>query len=556
MRMDERLYKAFLEELDALEDFRLSYTAAHPSVPLDREDPDVKRLTEAMAFFGARSRLAAVSHILSLRQRVFRQFFSYLLSPLPVMGLLQASPTGQFVEAVTLPRGTEFVVTTPKNEQAFFQILSDLTILPLFLKGVTMLLRPKRGFRLLMRLHTPYPRNDPIGFLRFHINHLNDFQDSLRVLDALRKHLTRAAVVFNTDADETTVGETCPVSFGPADPAQEEPDGSESIFHPMERERLFFHFPQQELTLNVKCPSPPRNWRHFTLCLDLDDGWPRNLVLNQDIFQLFVVPAANLKRSPAQPITCNGTQEQHPIRYPRPELGCALHSVLGVYRVRKEGLFPLRPGIFSGENGAYEIDRLPGGDRDIHSLLLKLPEAFEHPERLSVEALWHQPWVSQVLSQRLRILPFGRRTAGLDWEWLGPLAAHRENPLREAYEGVAQLLTLMNKTPFNLDDLRALFHAMGSMETGEYSETLRLLSDVSCQIMPRRSAGSGALVKHVYTLTFKEAAPTMQPLLESFSTHAQRILDVWIAEAVVEVRLKTSLAATAVEGTQKNGSKK
>ena len=47
MQLDDTLYKAFLEELQDLEKFRMSYAALHPAAPLDREDQDVRRLIEA-----------------------------------------------------------------------------------------------------------------------------------------------------------------------------------------------------------------------------------------------------------------------------------------------------------------------------------------------------------------------------------------------------------------------------------------------------------------------------------------------------------------------------
>ena len=59
MASDE-LQKAFLEEMHALDNFRMAYAAEHPSTPLDRDDPDVRRLMEAMAFFTARTRIVGL----------------------------------------------------------------------------------------------------------------------------------------------------------------------------------------------------------------------------------------------------------------------------------------------------------------------------------------------------------------------------------------------------------------------------------------------------------------------------------------------------------------
>ena len=71
-----------------------------PGVPLDQEDPDVRRLIEAMAIFTARTRLAGTRHINARHRQILLQYFPFLLTPLPAMALAQAVLTGQLAEAV------------------------------------------------------------------------------------------------------------------------------------------------------------------------------------------------------------------------------------------------------------------------------------------------------------------------------------------------------------------------------------------------------------------------------------------------------------------------
>lgn len=110
MRMDEALYASFLEELQALEKFRLGYTALHPAAPLDGEDADVRRLTEAMALFTARTRRAGQRALEKSTLRLFQQHFAYLLNPVPAMAMVRAEPDARFVDAAELPRGTPFLL--------------------------------------------------------------------------------------------------------------------------------------------------------------------------------------------------------------------------------------------------------------------------------------------------------------------------------------------------------------------------------------------------------------------------------------------------------------
>ena len=155
MKLDEELYRAFLEEMNALENFRIAYASEHPYVPLDRDDPDVKRLMEAQAFFAARTRISSVSHIQAVQRRIFQQFFPYLLTPLPAMGLMQAKISGQFVEPVFLPKGSELAVSPRPDATAFFRTMCDLHILPIALQHFKMLLLPGKGYRLILNFETP-----------------------------------------------------------------------------------------------------------------------------------------------------------------------------------------------------------------------------------------------------------------------------------------------------------------------------------------------------------------------------------------------------------------
>src|SRR6478736_6276846 len=110
--MNEQLYRAFVDEVQALESFRMAYVAEHPSTPLQPDDPDVRRLLEALALFAARSRQAAL---------------------------------GTLNEAVELPCGTELAVRAGGDAgqgAAIFRTLAPLRLLPLSLGRVGTLLLP------------------------------------------------------------------------------------------------------------------------------------------------------------------------------------------------------------------------------------------------------------------------------------------------------------------------------------------------------------------------------------------------------------------------------
>ena len=514
----------------------MSYAAMHPAIPLEREDPDVRRLTEAMAYFAARTHLAGIRNIIEFRRRIFQQFFSYLLTPLPAMGMMRAKLTGQFSEPVSLPKGSEIAVSSETKGTAIYRTLHDMRILPLSLTEMKMLLLPNKGYRVVLVLNAPYARNDDIGNLRFHINHLDDFQASLRVLHNLKKHLIRASMVFDENVTEETRGAQCEVSFGPP-----EDDEDEEWPHPLQKERWFFHFPHRELFLSVNVSSQPRNWNQFTLCFDLDAHWPRSLVLNEDVFQLFAVPIVNLNSGMAQPIICDGTRERYPIRHPEPEYNFGLHSVVGVYQIEKGSMVPMRAGILSGGSGSYELEETTDSDGvKRHWLAPHFPETFEEPRTISIDARWLQPWFSEALRERLMAATYNRNIVGLEWQLVGDIVPQAENTFQAEMEGFLHLLTLKNKSAFNVDDLLGMMQTLGSVHQGQFKRAYDLLTDVKVEEAPLNKGGMGGLLKVVYYLHFKDFDQSLLPLVETFVTHVNNILTSWVSEAIVEVRMEVA----------------
>src|SRR5438552_1344500 len=138
------VYKVFLEEMQALENHRVTYTSVNASAAIEREDPEVRRLIESLAILSARSRIASQRSLLATQRRLFQQYFSFLLAPCPAMGLLQLEPSGQLADEVVLPRGTEVAVSS-EGARALFVTQRDVRLLPIRLEGCETLLRPRSG---------------------------------------------------------------------------------------------------------------------------------------------------------------------------------------------------------------------------------------------------------------------------------------------------------------------------------------------------------------------------------------------------------------------------
>lgn len=541
MNSDDTQYRAFLEELHDLADFRLTYSLDHANTGLDWEDPDVKRIIEALAFFGARTQIAAIRNLEATRRRLFQQFFPFLQAPLSAMAMIKAKPTGQLTEVLTLPVNTEFGLQPDRGGLVMFRTTKPLRILPIELIAVKQELLSGTGIRILLSFQAHYPLNEQLETLSLHINYLNDLALSLKVLHFLQQSLKIAGVQFGEyDADQSST--PCKFSFGipPTSLATDE------WRHPLEVERYYFHFPPQELYLDVELPSAPRNWKQFTVTLDCEESWPKQIRLNRDLFQLFAVPLVNNQQIMAQPIICDGTQERYSIRHPKPEFSFSLQEVLGVYEVTEQGMLPFRPGILAGGNGSYEIEQgvqqENGGN--LYWLVPHFPAAFEKPRTLVVEALWQQPWYDQILHNAYTLQTFRRQIKGVQWELLDTAIPHSENSQLDKTTESVHLLTLMHKSCLSFQDTRDVLLALGSVATGRFYTVFNSFIDL--RLEEEHMAVGGRMIKQIYYLVFKPQLDGNSELIEMFVQRVGRVLDLWLADAVVETRweLKNEINST------------
>ncbi len=532
MSFDNTQYREFLEELQDLADFRLNYALDHPGAGLEGDDPDVKRIIEALAFFGARTQIAALRSVDATNRRLYQQFFSYLLTPLAAMAMIQAKPTGHLTEVLDLPAATEFELRPERGGLVTFRSTRPLRVLPMSLEGVKQELLPDKGIRLLLSFQANFPLNVQPETLSLHINYLNDLALSLKVFNFLGRSLKSADVQFGT-YDPDKPGTACDFRLGapPVDVATDEWQ------HPLEAERYYFHFPQQEIYLDLELPHAPRNWKHFTVALNCDQPWPRQLGLNRSLFHLFTVPVANNQQTVAQPIICDGTQERYTIRHPIPDLGFSLQKVLGVYEVGEQGMLPFRPGILAGGNGSYEIEQGPlqEGGGNLYWVVPHFPASFEQPRTLVIEALWQQPWYDQIVQNTYTLQAFRRQLPGVKWELLDTVIPHAENRQMDNISRYMHLLTLMHHSSLSGQNMKDLLLALGSVTAGRFQSVFNSLVDLRLEEVPLDGA-EGHKTQQTYYLQFKPQLNESRELVETFVYHVGRVLDLWLSDAQVETR--------------------
>lgn len=537
MAREDPLYKAFLGEMEALEKFRITYTGLHPSAPLNRDDPDVRRLIEALAMFTARTRRASERSLTISMMRVFRQHFPHLLSPMPAMAMLHAKTDSRFVDQVTVPRGSKVALSPRDGElgsvtELSFRTLSNLRLLPVELDRVDIFRREEGGFRMLLRFESMHARPDSVEQINLYINHLNDFMSSLTVQHALKNHLRRAAISFDERVTEDTQGDTCQVNFGAP---EVEPSQLQAFEHPLQRARSFLQFPQQEMFMNISVSGQAREeWRAFTLILDVAPSWPTELKLSPDTFQLHVTPIVNIAQQMSDPIECDGTKERYTLLHADAAGKYRMHSVLGVYRLdHDDGLIPLRPGVVGDERDAYEVEFEGKGDKRRGFVCLDFPAAFAEPFRVVADAFWHQPVLEEDSSIELDASLSDRYFDGVHWETLGAVLPGRDNHLNDRLESVLHLLSIKNQRFLGQQELLFLLDVLGVSQDRNFRDLVQEVQKVDIESKPYAKGNSG--FKYTYRITYKPLDRSDVPLLDLFSRKLLEVLQVWSIEEVVEL---------------------
>ncbi len=530
MWSDDFFYKVFLEELNSLEMFRMGYISRHRDIPLDKEDPEIRRLIEALAFFSARIRLAGQRSILSVRRRLFQQFFPYLMTPLPSMAVISANPTGRLTEIVEVPSGFELVATTEDGRKGFFKTLFSCEVLPAQIERVYIIPFPN-GYRLFIKIKAFYPIFKPLDRLSIFINHLNDFEASLKLYNLLEENLLKVSVSFEEKISETIEGIPCRFSFG-----SKEFDRLTKYFNPIEQERLYFHFPWQDLYLNIYLSEPRQQWESLFLIMDLSSKWPQNFRINKDVFNLFAIPIINLWDYDAEPIFCDGTKESFLIQHPEPEKEFELHSIKGVYEIEDSKINPIKPGLFSPRGTAfYEVEeRVSKNGKRNHYLYLTFPDAFERPRVVNIEARWFQPWFSSVLFERIHVMPYRQMVEGISWDLVILPISHLRSSFWEKIESFLHLLTLVHKSFLEAEDILDILSALGSVENSPFKSLLDFLENVRLE-----KSVHGFDIKHIYWFKFSPTLTADPSLLKTFITHVQNVLDAWLSHSLVELKLES-----------------
>lgn len=519
MFLDDKIYQAYLEEMESLEDFRTSNTTLQKDTPLELlEDPDTLRLVESLAFFSARSRMQGLKRIAQIHQVLFRQYFSFLINPIPSMGLVQASPTLKIPEQTLIPEEAELICTTYDERKAAFQTLNPLIIAPLYLEDFNFYKRIQGGWHLEFTFDSPHLQSEDLKQFTLYINHLNSFLGSIKTYFALCRATERVQIFYQSSETNEKKGLPCRVEFGWHE--------HRKVFnHPLERLRSQLHFPEQEMFLTVELPKATKKWDRFTLQFDLNENWPKDLNLTKSSFAPFVVPIVNLKTGTADPIECNGTKDDYPILYPNPKDHFSLHTVLSVLEILPEGMTPLKPGILDTQGNTYEIDFFE------QTISLDLPNSFEKPKKVVVEALWTQLWFNDYIDQEHSFRFLDQHTSSFSLHLLQQMRGHEIPLTANDPKFLLRILSLKNQNHLTLNELLFLINSLKKIDRSYFKFIPNLIKELKVEQHLDR-AGVGPTI--CYTFELKEWDGRNWELVAFFFKVVNDFLNCWLSNFHVE----------------------
>ncbi len=518
--MPRDFYSDFLGELEALDDFLLRRHGGEQFVK--PEDPDVRRLMEALAFFSARTQAAASHEVGGAIARLAHGLLEDFTTPQPARALLRARPSARFTEAARLPRGSRVRLETADGDVGQFTTMADLVVRPLELDRAELQPGGTANYRVLLRLRSRVPVVTMTEPLSLHIDQLGDYEVSRRFAESLRQHVKRVAVVYGDPPSASEPGLECSYSHGsPRGDVDGAPLGEGR--RTVARIREFFHFPAKELALHIGLPRPPRPWRQAWLCLDLDE-WPEGQVVRADMFRLFVVPIENLFTELAEPIKCDGTRGSYPIRPWRVDGETTFHSVVEVQQELATGMEPLLPGHLASGDRSFDVDF---HDADAEPrLLLRLPDAFLDPRNVLVRARWYQPHFDATAVGKLEATLQSRHFEGVEFQVQGGLVPHRRSPLSGDADAMLHVLSRRSKRVLSRNDIVKLMATLGAGPHGYHGEVAADIRQVEVHDEPTSSRESGG-VQHVYQVSLADVAAERVGLVDDYLECVGELVNAW-----------------------------
>ncbi|MEN9578062.1 MAG: hypothetical protein RJA70_1071 [Pseudomonadota bacterium] len=548
------LFDDFLKEVQVLDDFRAEYSKRYEFEGLGRQDQDVQRLIEAMAFYSARTRRTAERAVEDYKRLALERLFPHLLSPMPEMALLFPVLGANTQETRALPVGAPIALTPidPGLASAtkFFRTVEPLTVFPIHIversvkvqrqvgstgieQSATVRQEPKWTLQLEIAASPSGPGKKryyddvqlPLTELRLQLNPVGDLLLCLRAFDALKESFTKVTCRFFSDGASRHEIERRSVRFGSP---KETP--AEGFDNPIESARRLIHFPLTDCCLSIDVSGAPSEWDLLRLEFEMNDQWPAGVALGDSSFLLNAVAVENLQRCVAEPVEVNGERLRLPISHPEPSTGMSVREVHGVY-VSDPGAAGARKPLFPNLliDGGYSLE-LHGSSRAASLRISPSASAALEPQTVYIDCSWYQP---APLKEPARVSTEASDLGAIRWVFATPTREAQLSPVGQDIGALEQLLELHGARELNAENLRHLLHALGVGNSEAFGRVPRYLSTVTTEFVPDSQAALGGI--RSYDLGFRKVPNVLIPAVRHLGSLLAPALAAWTGESEIRV---------------------
>lgn len=537
--IDSALFEDYQRELESLETFRERYRHLYPFAGLERDDPDVQRLLEGLAFFTARTRRAADRALAGYERRALEQVFPHLVTPLPSMAMLTVDTTDRMIEPRTLPAGTEVAVSPRADAQGrpappiSFRTLRDLVVRPFDLDRPRIKLARlgDEGYELVIPIRSATPRSEAVEAIELHLDPHGDLLAALRLHHALARHVESARYVFpGTTQPERRVRA---LSFAPA------PAEADGFANPLEKFRTLVHFPLAALTVRFAIDQTPAAWQRLELRLRIAPAWPRELSVPPGVFVLHATPMINLRRELADPVPLDGTKVRLEVAHPEPALELRPRELLAVYRSTSGGLVPLLPEALAAPDDDWYASEVAGRHTarqvwlDVH-----VPGAFAARAAIIADVDWYHPGAGRLLRGPLEARLTARHLEGARCRVIAPIEPALDSPLAGRRDKLSRLLALAGRSDLDAPSLSFLLDVLGCGEHELFQRVARAIASLA--VTRQADARSPSGLRTTLEIALARLPLALVPAADLLLARLPDLLAAWSGDEppIVRVRIE------------------
>jgi type VI secretion system protein ImpG len=535
--IDSALFDDYQRELESLETFRERYRHLYPFAGLERDDPDVQRLLEGLAFFTARTRRAADRALAGYERRALEQVFPHLVTPLPSMAMLTVDGTERMIEPRTLPAGTEVAVSAQGDGQArptaaiTYRTLRDLVVRPFDLDRprIKLARMGDEGYELVIPFRSTTQRSEAVDTIELHLDPHGDLLAALRLHHALARHVEGVHCVFPGTAQAARRVHS--FAFTPL------PGEGDGFANPLERFRSLVHFPLAALAVRFTIDQTPASWQQLELRLRIKPAWPRELSVPPGAFVLHAVPMINLRRELADPVPLDGTKARLEVAHPEPALELRARELVAVYRSTTGGLVPLLPEALAAPDDDWYAAEVAGRHTarqlwlDVHA-----PGAFAARAAIIADVDWYHPGAGRLLRGRLDARLTGRHLEGARCRVIAPIEPALDSPLAGRRDRLNRLLGLAGRSDLDARSLGFLLDVLGCAEHELFQRVARAIASLA--VTRQADARSPSGMRTTLDVVLARLPLALLPAAELLFARLPDLLAAWSGDEPPIVRLR------------------